>query len=680
MGGPDRSRDRLWLWFAVASVACFGALAVSPVKDYFREYRGYQNRYRALLLERAGTSKELEQARRETVRVRQIWLPALDGRVDRCVSCHLGVEDPKMAGAPAPFAAHPLTPHAPEDFQRFGCVACHRGQGRATTREAAHGEVPDWDSPLLPLSHVEAACGACHLAREVPEAAQLSAGRALMDRAGCFGCHQLGGHEGWQSTAPDLDGLAEKTRAEWLRAWLEAPRSLRPDTWMPDFHLAGDEVEALVAFLWVQPPRVALDEVNRDRGQGAPPPGDYDRGRKLFRESRCISCHTVEGRGGGSAPELAGIASKTNRRWLLAFLADPHAFQPRTEMPRYAFTREDLSDLVEYITADFTDPAAPPPGEAYRPPLKLVEAGEAVYRKYGCGACHRLGGRATEARIGPELDGIGAKPVGLLDFGAREDLPPRLPEWLAAKIADPRSFREGLRMPDYGFSDDEIHSLVTALLSYTGDSLPESYRLPVPEPRYSPPGRFGQLVRRYRCLSCHQVQGVGGDVSTAPLTAEGSKVQRAWLERYLLLPTTIRPILTERMIPLRLPEEEAAFLAEFIDNVYVDDSIPGEIFPDGVPPEGAARGRRLFFERYGCQACHQVGGSGGYYGPPLDDSPGKLKSGWIAWWLRGPQRWRPDVRCPDYGLDDQDARDLAAFLTTLPESGVGGPAGTGGAR
>jgi mono/diheme cytochrome c family protein len=105
--------------------------------------------------------------------------------------------------------------------------------------------------------------------------------------------------------------------------------------------------------------------------------------------------------------------------------------------------------------------------------------------------------------------------------------------------------------------------------------------------------------------------------------------------------------------------------AEILDEVYLDDAIPGEIFPGGVPAERVERGRRLYFQRYGCQACHQAEGAGGYYGPPLDDTARKLESGWIAWWLGGPQRWRPDVRCPDYGIEAEEATDLAAFLLSL---------------
>jgi mono/diheme cytochrome c family protein len=86
------------------------------------------------------------------------------------------------------------------------------------------------------------------------------------------------------------------------------------------------------------------------------------------------------------------------------------------------------------------------------------------------------------------------------------------------------------------------------------------------------------------------------------------------------------------------------------------------------------RGRSLFFERYGCQACHQVGGRGGYYGPLLDGAGKRLQAGWVFWWLRGPQRWRADVRCPDYGLEEEDARDLTAYVVSIPAPPAASPA------
>ncbi|MFQ5670739.1 MAG: c-type cytochrome [Acidobacteriota bacterium] len=664
MREPSSSLDRLWFWFALASGVFLAVLAISPFKDYFREYRAEQAAYRRLRLERAGTRKELAAARAIQTGIRQIWIPGWGNRVDRCVTCHLGVDQAGMDAAPEPFRSHPRTPHTPGDLDTFGCVSCHRGQGRATTRAEAHGKVPDWDSPLLPLAYTEASCGRCHLADTVPEASLLSEGRRLMEEAGCFGCHALAGHESWTRQGPDLDGLREKTSPGWIRAWLRDPERLQPGARMPSFHLGEDEIESLTAFLWAQeaPQAAALEGVPEP-----PDEGDFKRGRTIFRESRCISCHTVEGRGNGSAAELGGIGSKVNRNWLKTFLANPHSSQPDTKMPRYDFTPQDLADLSRYMMEEFIDPEAPDPGPELRPSRKMVLAGRKLYRSYGCAGCHRIKGlEESTTLVGPDLNGIGDKPVAFLDFGKRTDLRRTLPDWLVAKIKEPRSFHPGLKMPVYRFTDEQIGALVTALLSVGRKPVPEPYRMPAPaEGSYRPPGRFGRLVSRYRCLSCHRIQDRGGDISRAPLTLEGSRVRKDWLEKYLLVPATIRPLLTDRMIHLRLPPEEAGFLAEFMENVYVDDDIPGEIFPDGPPPDQVERGRRLYFERYGCQSCHMVASKGGYYGPLLDGLGERLKSGWIAWWLQGPQRWGPDIRCPDFGLDARDARDLAAYIVSI---------------
>jgi len=656
--------DRLWLWFAVSSFVFLGVLAISPVKDHFQEYRRYQGRYREFLIQTAASRHDLREAEGQRPQIRQIWLPEFDNRVDRCVTCHLGVESSRMAGAPAPFGLHPRTPHTPGDISRFGCAICHRGQGRATSLEEAHGRVPDWDSPILPVRYTEASCGQCHTGEFVPEASLLSQGRALMRRSGCYGCHRFEGQESWRSDAPDLDGLSRKTSVVWLRAWLKAPRLWSPRTWMPDFHLSDGEADSLIAFLWAQPPP---PEAEASWPGEDLPAGDAVRGRVVFGESRCISCHTIDGRGNGSAPELVVIGSKVNRKWLVGFLANPHAFQPGTTMPRYDFSRQDLLDLSQYMMEEFVSGEAPPvSGPPFRPARRAIDAGEKLYKKYGCGGCHRIAGRSDAAPIGPDLTGIGDKPAALLDFGARDDLPRRLPDWLAAKASAPRSFRAGLRMPDLKLGPDEIAAIVTALLSSSSATIPEGYRVREEAASYAPPGRFGALVDRYRCLSCHEIQGAGGDIAAAALTAEGSKVRRDWLKRYLLVPTAIRPILTDRMIPLRMPPDVAGFLADFMAEVYVDNRIPDDIFLQGLPPLQVERGRTLFYERYGCQACHSVGGHGGSVGPFLDGAREKLKSGWIFWWLRGPQQWRPDVRCPDHGLDETDARDLAAFVMSVP--------------
>ena len=97
----------------------------------------------------------------------------------------------------------------------------------------------------------------------------------------------------------------------------------------------------------------------------------------------------------------------------------------------------------------------------------------------------------------------------------------------------------------------------------------------------------------------------------------------------------------------------------------VDRAVLGRHADDVVVgPGDAAEGQRLYVT-LGCRGCHIQGDAGGYVGPPLTDAGKRLKPGWTYTWLKGPQRWRADVRCPNYGLSDTDALRLTAYLETL---------------
>jgi mono/diheme cytochrome c family protein len=222
-------------------------------------------------------------------------------------------------------------------------------------------------------------------------------------------------------------------------------------------------------------------------------------------------------------------------------------------------------------------------------------------------------------------------------------------------------------MPSYGLNAEDARAVVTALLSLGSEPPPERYRVEsTAAPALLPGGQIGKLVESYRCLSCHRIGDRGEDISTAPLTFEGSKVKREWLVDYLAAPYTLRPILEERMPSLRITREQAALLADAIQNFYVDPAIAEDPFA-GRPPgdSDASEGSRLYVT-LGCRGCHILGASGGYVGPPLTDTPKRLRPGWVYFWMKGPQRWRADVRCPNYGLSDTDALRITAYLESLP--------------
>ncbi len=598
------------------------------------------------------------------IAIQQIWIPELDNRVDRCTTCHLGVADEAMADAREPFRQHPATHHTPRDFGRFGCTVCHGGEGLATTEEDAHGTTADAASPIVPAAYAESGCGRCHQSNFVADAPTLSQGRALMEKSECFACHAARGHENFRSDAPPLDTIAVKTGGEWLQRWLTDPKKTDPNATMPNFGLSKESIRDLSHYLFSRPVPPQLRQAVELTA--AEPAGDAAKGKTLFAESRCISCHTVDGKGNGSAPELGKIASRATRAWLIAFLRNPHAFDPQTRMPQYGFSDADVRDLVAYFEDELRDFDAPPTIlDPVRVNQTIAERGEREFKNAGCFSCHSTTAKEAE-RFGPDLDGIGDRRAISLDFGKRTDLPRTLEAWLSAKVSQPRSFAAGLKMPTFPFDAAQRRAIVTALLAMPAKPVPEAYRnAPLQEQSMVPAGEIGALVSRYRCLSCHQIGTRGGDISTAALTFEGSKVNREWLAKYLVLPYSIRPILPERMPVLKISPTDAQKLADAIETWYVDPTIPDDPFA-GRPASDhdAAEGARLY-TTLGCRSCHIIGNGGGYYGPPLTDTQARLKPGWVFRYLQNPQRWRADIRCPNYGLTDTDALRLTAYLESL---------------
>jgi cytochrome c2 len=89
----------------------------------------------------------------------------------------------------------------------------------------------------------------------------------------------------------------------------------------------------------------------------------------------------------------------------------------------------------------------------------------------------------------------------------------------------------------------------------------------------------------------------------------------------------------------------------------------------------AAHGKQLV-QQHACGACHAIPGiraPGGRVGPPLgglsqlDYIAGRLPNtpSNLARWLLDPPSVNPDTAMPVVGLQERDARDVAAYLYTL---------------
>ena len=590
--------------------------------------------------------------------LRQTWLPEMN-RTDRCGTCHLGIDDPAFASAAQPFTVHPGTWLATHAVDRFGCTACHDGQGEATDyQNAAHQPQPFIARPMRPLETIEANCGTCHRALEPPDAPRLAEGRALILQAGCYSCHEIPGFEGITFHGPALDSIGVKVRPEWLPRWLKNPKSYLERSKMGNFRLSDDEVTGLQAFLLSQQSIAPLDSTGIDWRKA-----DTSAGRALFGELRCVSCHAVNGRGGTMGPELTRIGDKVRRDWLFSFLKDPHRVQPETAMLQYRLTDDQLRDVTAFLLEEYrsSETGAEPPPAAYQD-ARAIASGRATFERRGCSSCHHLAGMKDGGRIGPSLAGIADRNPDELLFG---DVKVRrtTDNYIFMKVLHPDALANPSMMPTFGFAPIDAAKIALALASIRKADLPASYvqHRPAPAP-FRPAGPFGALVDRYRCLSCHSVAGFGGTLSTVPFDRIGSQLQRDYITKYLLNPGAVRVSVEARMPVFHMLPEEAKTIADYMSTVLLDDAI--DKFDASATPADVRRGQQLYGQ-LGCAACHQIGPSGGYVGPELSNTGSRLRPGWIAAWLLAPQRYKPGTLQPDYGLTAADARALTAYLSSL---------------
>lgn len=236
---------RMYVSFAVLGTVSALLFGVSLWRDGSREWKLYQRAFAEMERRHSARQGAPDVAVGSPYRVRQI-IVGDETRVDRCTTCHVGVEDPRFAGAEQPFAEHPDIPrHA---FEKFGCTLCHGGQGLATTTADAHGRVAFWEEPLLEAPYIQASCGACHLG-EVEGAPLLERGRELFAQAGCVGCHKVRGVGG--SLGPDLTRVGNHRRdPEWHLRHFRDPASTSPGSMMPPFdYLPEEDLTALAVYM-----------------------------------------------------------------------------------------------------------------------------------------------------------------------------------------------------------------------------------------------------------------------------------------------------------------------------------------------------------------------------------------------------------------------------------------------
>ncbi len=312
-------------------------------------------------------------------------------KVDRCISCHLGISNPDYKNAAQPYRTHPnlelyLGKDSAHPIEEFGCTVCHGGRGRGTgflsavhtpsseeqkkewTKKYNWQEFHHWEEPMLAKQYVEAGCFKCHAGQEtIKGAKKLNFGLALIERAGCYNCHTIDKYKDWPKSGPDLTKLSSKTSAEWIYRWIEDPKSFRHNTWMPAFfdqsnnndpasHQRGEqEIHAITQFLLANTTEYKKDPI--------PLVGDVKKGEELVSSIGCFACHQVQPQKTDQArnaenlhrehgPNLIGLGSKTSKEWIYSWLKDPNRYHPQTRMPNLRLSDQEAADIAQYLSED----------------------------------------------------------------------------------------------------------------------------------------------------------------------------------------------------------------------------------------------------------------------------------------------------------------------------------------
>lgn len=427
------------------------------------------------------------------------------GVADRCVSCHvsMGPGEQSVRGDTL-LVAHKPVVHDPAEY---GCTVCHGGQGQATEKADAHGDVHFWPEPMLAKEMSQAGCGTCHVALRVPNQDQFQAAVSAFERQDCYSCHRVDGKGGTQRPdqggmeGPDLSraGIAGYDAA-WYDKHVAKSAAAQSGPWKTAFQtLPAADLERLELFLHT---RVAAPKLVA--------------AKSVFHSTGCLGCHKVSGVGGDDGPDLTRAGFKDPgqvsfehvpgkgdmKNWMAEHFRSPASVVVGSQMPSTPISEEDLQRLTFYTLSlrrkELRDVYLP------KDRIQAVKFGVREFASDGatlfgafCSGCHGL-------------DGEGRRLPGLVSFPsiANPDFLAIAPDALLEHTV--QQGRPGRRMPGWlkadGLKADEVKSVV-AYVRELGGVKPEVDTKPA---RWvTGDAAHGKRIFESVCAGCHGPRGKG---------------------------------------------------------------------------------------------------------------------------------------------------------------------------
>ncbi|NTW81963.1 MAG: c-type cytochrome [Chlorobiaceae bacterium] len=187
----------------------------------------------------------------------------------------------------------------------------------------------------------------------------------------CTNCHSIKGIGA--DYAPDLTVVGSKLQEPWIRKFLENPDVIRPllqqmpklgltagktpaKITMPKFNLGTQKVEDTnksdvdVIINYFQ-----QELVTNDIPKQIPvittlaPEEQIAKGKELYDQKGCKSCHQVGTDGGALGPNLSNVGNRLNPGFIFKHLENARKFKPDIVEPNYGFSERERIYLTNYL-------------------------------------------------------------------------------------------------------------------------------------------------------------------------------------------------------------------------------------------------------------------------------------------------------------------------------------------
>jgi mono/diheme cytochrome c family protein len=362
----------------------------------------------------------------------------------------------------------------------------------------------DYLHNVMPLDDAKAQLG-----KMDAQTKQVELGRRVINRYGCFSCHEIAGFEKIQPIGTELseegsklvsrldfafvEGIPHTSKTAWFRTKLHDPRIfdqgrvLQPldKLRMPNFELSEVEADRLLT---------AIMSFQREiQPAAAMPPksarADYlVQGRTLVHRRNCVGCHIIEGDGGDflklvaepslGPPLLTPEGGRVQPEWLYAFLRGPITIRPwiSVRMPTFGLDDAHLNGVIQYFGAISNSVGPFQTHDVVAVASNDLSTGKQMFELLQCQKCHVLGPAPPKdqepSTLAPDL---------------RMTSERLQPDWILDWLKAPSTIVPGTRMPafwaDYpktpypqlnGNAEAQIRAIRDYLLTFRGGPNPKT--------------------------------------------------------------------------------------------------------------------------------------------------------------------------------------------------------------